>query len=148
MLELVLHHGLWLAVCDGQKAMLLENQGDRNFPKLEARRISEQTNPPSHEQGTAPPGRAFSSAGRRAATEENDFHEQRSIAFLKEFATFINHEVAQGRIGQLAMIAPAKALGQIRPFLSEQVGKVLVGELARDYVKMPLRQIERALSKS
>ncbi len=142
-----LRHGLWLAVCDGQKAILLENLGDHVLPKLEARHISEQKNPPSHEQGTSPPGRAFSSNGRRAATEESDLHQQRAISFLKKFATVINSEVAAGRIGQLIMIAPAKALGQMRPHLSEQVGKALAGELARDYVKMPLHEIERALSK-
>ncbi|MBN9545736.1 MAG: host attachment protein [Alphaproteobacteria bacterium] len=148
MSELILRHGLWLAICDGQKAMLLENRGDQIFPKLEARHVSEQKNPLSHEQGTARPGRAFSSAGRRSATEENDLHRQRAVSFLKEFATVINREVADGRIKQLVVIAPASALGQIRPFFSRQVAKALMDELARDYVKKPLHEIERALAKS
>ena len=148
MLELTLRHGLWLAICDGQKAMLLENQGDQVMPKFEARHISEQKNPLSHEQGTARPGRAFSSTGRRSATEENDLHKQQAVSFLREFATVINREVADGRIKQLVVIAPANALGQIRPFFSRQVSKTLIGELARDYVKKPLYEIERLLAKS
>jgi protein required for attachment to host cells len=147
MSEIPLRHGLWLAVCDGQKALLLENEGDRTYPKLETRHKSEQKNPLSHEQGSSPSGRAFSSSGRRAAVEENDLHLQQADAFIKQFATLINLDVAAGRIGELALIAPARALGQLRSHLSESAGKILVGELARDYVKLPLYEIERMLSK-
>ena len=148
MHELPLRHGLWLAVCDGQKALLLENKGDRAHPKLETRQSFEQTNPPSHEQGSAPPGRAFSGIGQRSATEESDFHQQQAAGFLAKFAALINNEVAAGRIAQLGLIAPAKALGLLRPLLSEETRKILQAELARDYVKKPLHEIERLLAKA
>jgi len=148
MADLLLLHGIWLAVCDGQRALLLENQGDRVYPKLETRQTFRQDNPLSHEQGSAPPGRAFASSGRRSSTQENDFHGQQAAQFLAKFADVINREVQAGRIGSLALIAPAKALGQLRPRLSEQVHKILVAELARDYVKMPVHEIERALSEA
>lgn len=148
MIELPLRHGIWLAICDGQKALLLENQGDRAYPKLETRQVFEQDNPPSHEQGSAPPGRVNSSYGRRSATQENDFHQQQAAGFLAKFAAVINDEVAAGRITELALIAPAKALGLLRPHLSERTHKTLLAELARDYVKMPLHEIERVLAKA
>lgn len=145
MSKLVLLHGLWLAVCDGQKALLLENVGDRAFPKLETREAYKQENPSSHDQGTAPPGRVFASSGRRAATEENDFHQQRAEHFLGEVAEDINRFVAGGRIRSLALIAPPSALGVLRSRISEQTQKILVAELAHDYVKMPVHEIESSL---
>ena len=145
MSKLVLRHGLWLAVCDGQKALFLENTGDQVFPKLETRKAYKQENPPSHDQGSAPPGRVFGSGERRAATEENDLHQQKAEHFLGEVAEDINRFVAAGRIRSLALVAPAKALGILRARLSEHTQKILVAELAHDYVKMPVHEIERSL---
>lgn len=145
MPELVLRHGVWLAVCDGQKALLLENSGDQAFPKLETREAYQQQNPSSHDQGSAPPGRVFASGERRAATEENDLHQQKAERFLGEVAENINRFVAAGRIRSLALIAPARALGVLRSRISDQTQKILVAELARDYVKMPVHEIERSL---
>jgi protein required for attachment to host cells len=145
--ELFLEHGIWLAVCDGKKALLLENRGNPEFPKLETRETFQQDNPPTHEQGSAPPGRVFSSAGRRAATEESDFHQQQEAAFLSNFAQVINRRAATGQISALALVAPARALGLLRPHLSTRARKLLVAELARDYMKMPVYEIERTLSR-
>ena len=144
----LLRHGVWLAICDGQKALLVENQGNNSFPKLEKRQVFEQDNPLSHEQGTSPPGRAFSSSGRRSATQESDFHQQQADLFLTNFAAVINDSVDTGRISGLVLIAPARALGRLRPQLSDRVHKIVVAELARDYVKKPLYEIERLLAKT
>lgn len=147
MAKMVLSPGLWLAVCDGKTALLLENQGDRESPKLETRETFKQQNPPSHEQGGAPPGRAFSSIGaRRSATEETDFHQKQAEMFVRDFADTINRHVESGQIRSLALVAPAKALGVIRSRLSAHARKILTAELDRDYVKMPLYEIERRLS--
>ena len=145
MAGFVLHHGLWLVVCDGQKALLLENSGDDAFPKLETRETYRQDNPLSHEQGSAQPGRVFSGNGRRAATEESDFHQQKAERFLGEVAENIDRLVAGNHIRSLALIAPARALGLLRSHISEQTRRIVVAELARDYVKMPLYEIERSL---
>lgn len=145
MPKLVLRHGLWLVVCDGQKALLLENVGDHVFPKLETHETYRQENPPSHDQGSAPPGRVFASGERRAATEENDLHQQKAEHFLGEVAEDINRFVAAGRIRALALVAPARALGILRSRISEKTQKILVAELVHDYVKMPVHEIERSL---
>lgn len=145
MPELLLRHGLWLAVCDSQKALLLENSGDQAFPKLEVRETYGQENPSSHDQGSAPPGRVFATGSRRASTEESDFHQQKAELFLGEVADDINRCVAAGRIRSLALVAPARALGVLRSQISEQTREIVAGELTRDYVKMPVHEIERCL---
>ncbi len=143
----ILRRGIWVAVCDGGRALLLENQGDAEFPKLETREVFKQDNPPAHEQGSAPPGRAFSPVGeRRGTTEETDYHEQQAEAFLGQFADTLNRQVEEGHIHALVLVAPARALGVIRPRLSELTRRAVTTELDRDYVKMPLYEIERKLA--
>ena len=38
MSELLIHHGEWVVVCDGAKALVLENTGDAKFPNLKTAR--------------------------------------------------------------------------------------------------------------
>jgi len=49
--------GDWLIVCDGRKALILENLGDEMFPNLHTREVHEQPNPSTSAQGTDAPGR-------------------------------------------------------------------------------------------
>ena len=145
--KMSLHHETWLAVCDGNKALLLQNQGDRAFPKLETREVFQQENSPAHLQGTDAPGRTFNSfGGGRSATEQTDFHVQAEREFLRKFAQLLDSRVRAGDIRDLLLVAPAKALGILRAALSPATRQVIMGELARDYVKLPLYEIERHLA--
>ena len=146
MSEFILRPGLWLLVCDTQKALVVKNDEVAGYPRLETQEVFKVDNPPTHEQGTAPPGRVFSSDGRRAATEETDFHQQAAQRFLAMVADNINRRVNQGQIRALAVIAPPKALGMLRSLLSERARQVVVAELERDYTKFPLEEIERSLA--
>jgi protein required for attachment to host cells len=146
MAQSALQHGTWLAICDGGRALLVENVGDRQYPKLETRAHFAQENPPAREQASSGPGRVFSPAGnRRGAVEQTDFHEQAEQDFLRKFADETARSVKAHNIRRLYLIAPARALGTIRPYLGDGVRQVLAGEIDRDYVKMPLHEIERHL---
>ena len=39
MAKLKLHPGEWVVVCDGAKALVLENVGDEKFPNLRTERV-------------------------------------------------------------------------------------------------------------
>ena len=145
MRELHLRHGTWVAICDGARAVIAENKGDHEFPHLAMREVFESKNPLSHEQGSARPGRVFSGDGQRSATEESDFHRQAEAAFLRAFAHTLENHVREGALRELILVAPARALGILRPLLADVVQPALVGELARDYVHLPLHEIERLL---
>jgi protein required for attachment to host cells len=141
-----LQHGVWVAVCDGSRAMLLENAGNASTPNLLIREAQSQENPPTRNQGTDTPGRAFSGAnGRRAAVEQTDFHDQAEREFLRSFARRIDQRLADSTIHALVLVAPPRALGMLRPELSGRVSRAVRAELARDYVKMPVHEIERML---
>jgi protein required for attachment to host cells len=52
MSKLKLHRGQWVVVCDGAKALVLENVGDEVFPNLRTKEVYQQEDPLTHEQGT------------------------------------------------------------------------------------------------
>jgi protein required for attachment to host cells len=83
-------HGEWVLVCDGAKALVLENVGDKKFPNLKTKEIYEQADPKTHEQGTDAPGRSINSIdARRSAMEQTDWHDQAEHRFLQGLAAHL-----------------------------------------------------------
>lgn len=142
----ILRQGTWVAVCDGRKALLFENKGSAEHPKLEMREHFEHRSAATHAQGSSAPGRAFSTAGgRRGSVEQTNFHDLDEQAFLRKFAECLEGYVGSRGIKSLILVAPARALGMIRPVLAASTKQVLVAELDRDYVKLPAYEIEERL---
>jgi protein required for attachment to host cells len=148
MSELLIHHGEWVVVCDGAKALVLENTGDSKFPNLKTLEVFEQKDPPTHDLGTDEPGRAFSPAGHggRSTVEQTNFHDQAERAFLTQLAKHLDTAVAAGKAKSLIMVAPPRALGMIRPAYSHALKGALRAELDKDLVKHPVHQIEKQLA--
>src|SRR5258708_40109395 len=75
--------GAWVVVCDGAKAIVLENIGDPTYPDLRMREAQEQPDRRTREIGTDAPGRAINSVGSiRSAVEQTDFHDESERTFL------------------------------------------------------------------
>jgi len=139
--------GEWVVVCDGTKALLLENVGDEKFPNLKTQNVYEQEDPKTHEQGTDAPGRAFSSVGSaRSSMEQTDWHMQTEERFLRTLAGRLDHAVVSGQIKSLIMIAPPRALGVLRRAYSANLRHALRAELDKDLVHLPVYEIEKHLS--
>lgn len=148
MSQYVLRQGTWVAVCDGRKALMLENKGSREYPKLEVREAFEQKNPLTHLQGSSSPGRtANSMSSSRSAVEISDFHDQAERSFLHEFANYLDRQTHEHEFQSLILVAPARALGMIRPALSAATKHVIVAELDKDYVKSPIYEIEKLVQR-
>jgi len=136
----------WVVVCDGGKALILENAGDARFPNLRTREVYEQKHPATHELGSDVPGRAFASVGNtRSAVEQTDWHRQSERNFLKALASRLDTAVATGEVDSLIMAAPPRALGIIRQAYSPHVRQAIRAELEKDYVKLPISEIETHL---
>jgi protein required for attachment to host cells len=92
--------GDWLVVCDGRKALILENLGDEMFPNLHTREVHEQPNPPTGAQGTEAPGRLHGAAGStRSSVERTDWHDEAERAFLRGLAGRLDAPSAQRDLG-------------------------------------------------
>jgi protein required for attachment to host cells len=144
--KLKIEQGEWVVVCDGAKALVLENHGDAMFPNLRTRETYEQNHAPTHEQGTDAPGRSHQSfTTARSAVGQTDWHDQAEHAFLKELAERLNVAVTKGEAKSMVVIASPRALGMIRPHYTHAVTAAIREEIAKDYVKMPVFEIEKIL---
>ncbi|HXZ46401.1 MAG TPA: host attachment protein [Pseudolabrys sp.] len=147
MSALLIKHGEWVVVCDGAKALILENSGDIKFPNLKTLKVLEQKDLPTHALGTDVPGRAINSVGyTRSAVEQTDWHDQAERAFLGQLAQHLNDAVVAGKIKSLIVVAPPRALGMIRPAYSRTLKDAVRAEVDKDLVKMPVHQIEKHLT--
>ncbi len=148
MAKIGLVNDLWIVVCDGRKALLLQNVGDRTYPKLETREALEHETPPTRELGTDKPGTIHSSADtRRASAEPTDLHALAEQEFLAKFAQWLDHYATEHKIRNLMIVAPPRALGTLREAMPRHLHALVRAEIDKDYVSLPLYEIERHLAK-
>jgi len=138
--------GDWIVVCDGRKALILENTGDRMFPDLRTKEAHEHKAAPTREQGSDAPGRVFQSVGEmRSSVEQTDWHDQEEQAFLKMLAERLDTAVTKGETKAIVLVAAPRALGMIRQAYSPAVKRALATEIAKDLVNQPVYEIEKQL---
>ena len=125
--------GAWVVVCDGGKALIFENSGSPAAVKLDTREVHEHANAPTHRQGTDQPGRT-------------DWHDEAERVFLESLARRLDTAIAAGETSDLIIIAAPRALGMLRPAYSPAIRQALRGEIDKDYVKVPIREIEKDLA--
>lgn len=144
---LTIRNGEWVVVCDGAKALILENAGDSKFPNLKTVEVFEQTDLPTRDIGTERPGRSYSSVGHgRSAYEQTDWHNQQEEAFLTRLVEHLDAALGAGKTKSLIIVAPPRALGVLRPAYSHAVKNAVRAELDKDFVKMPVHEIEKHLA--
>jgi len=144
---LLIHQDEWVVVCDGAKALLLENIGDAKFPNLKTLEVLEQKHMSTHELGSDAPGRSHSSLGHgRSSVEQTDWHDQAERDFLVQLAKHLDAAIAAGKVKSLIMVAPPRALGMIRPAYSHALRAAVRSEVDKDFVKLPVYQIEKHLT--
>ena len=147
MPDVRIRRGEWLVVADGGKALILENVGDALYPNLRTKEVFEHDDPKTHEIGTDKPGRSISSVGSaRSAMEQTDWHEQEEERFLGRLAERLDKAVLAGEVEDLILIAPPEAIGTLRKAISPHVREAIHAEIEKDYVKMPLHEIEKHLA--
>lgn len=139
----------WVVVCDGAKALLLQNAGDRMDLKLKVHETLTQPNAADRELGTDKPGRAHQ-ANRTSgsAVEETSWHEQAETEFLKRVAAKIDDLVRAHAAKRIILVAPPRALGTLRPALGAEAAAVIAAEVPKDLVNVPVDEIERHLTEA
>ena len=143
----LVRRGDWVVVCDGKKALVLENVGDTKVLNLRTREVHEQPDAKTSEQGTDKPGRSINSIdSRRSAVEQTDWHAQEEERFLQRLASRLDAEVNAGHAKSLIMVAPPRALGVLRRAYSQNLRNALRAEIDKDFVRMPVDEIEKHLA--
>jgi protein required for attachment to host cells len=147
MPDLLIRHGEWVVVCDGAKALLLENTGNLQAPKLKTIEVLEQKVPATHEIGADAPGRSHSSVGHgRSSVEQTDWHDQAERTFLLHLAKQLDAALTAGKTKSIIIVAPPRALSVLRPAYSHALKAAVRAELDKDLVQLPVDQIEKHLT--
>ena len=140
------HHAL-VFVGDGRKALFLRNEGDEKFPNLKTEEVFEDENPPSHEQGTDRPGHiGKGSQGRRSAVEPTDLHDIEERHFVQKVAAAMEQAVRAGKVKALIVVAPPRALADVRNALHADVKACVIAEIHKDLTRHPVSDIEQHLA--
>jgi len=136
----------WVVVCDGRKWLILENKGDAELLNLVIREERTGENPPTRDQGSDRPGRSRSPVGaQRSAVGQTDWHDQAEHDFLAALAQHLDKAAQAGKVRDIILVAPPRALGMIRPQLSAAVMKLMRATIDKDYAGMPVYEIEKRL---
>ncbi len=144
---LKIRHGDWVVVCDGKKALVLENEGDTKFLNLKTKKVYEHEDAATRELGTDAPGRAFSSVGSgRSAMDQTDWHDQEEQRFLHKLLGHLDAAVNAGVAKSLIIVAPPRALGVLRQSYSHNLRNALRAEIDKDLTRMPVGDIEKHLA--
>jgi protein required for attachment to host cells len=137
----------WVVVCDGAKALILENAGDTEIPDLKTREVYEQKNAATHELGTDKPGRAAGVDGKtRSAVGQTDWHERNEQSFLEDVAKRLDAAISAGQVTSMVIVAPPRALGVLRKAYSPALRQAVRAEVDKDLVKVPVYEIEKHLA--
>jgi protein required for attachment to host cells len=148
MTHIVVHKDAWVLVADGRRALFLTNHGDPDLLDLRVIDSMVDDNPPTREQGSDAPGRAFAArGGPRSSVENADWHELEKEHFAREIAGKINRAAENGAMKEIVVVAPPRVLGELRKELSHKAASKVKGELDKDLTRHPLPEIEKALAR-
>jgi len=140
-------HDALVFVGDGRKALFLRNAGDETLPNLTTERVFTDENPPTHEQGTDRPGRAFKRAGTnlRSSVEATDWHELEKERFVARVAAALERLVRAEKVKKIVIVAPPRTLAELRHAFHADVKNRIVAELDKDLTNRPVWEIEKHL---
>ena len=144
--NLKIRAGDWILVCDGKKALILENVGTAECPNLRVKAKHEHEDPRTRDLGTDAPGRVFPSFGSaRSAVQSTDWHEEAERSFLRAIVEEMVLATADGQLNGLIVVAPPRALGILREVSPPGLYKLVRGEVGHDYTHLPVHELERRL---
>jgi protein required for attachment to host cells len=139
-------HDAYVFVGDGHKALFLRNEGDAGLLNLKTERVFADSNPSTHEQGTDRPGRSHSSVGAgRSSLSQTDWHDLEEHRFAHEVAASLERLVRERNTKALIVVAPPRALADLRQAFHADVKSRIVAEIDKDLTKHTIYDIEKHL---
>lgn len=137
----------WILVADGARARIFLNDGPGRGVKPGPKKEFHGVNLPDRDIVSDRPGRAFDSAGqgRHAMAPRSDPREHEQRRMHHELAAYLDKEAGKGSFDRLVIVAPPKALGNLRSELSGAVRAKVSGELNKDLTHVAIHDLAKHL---
>ena len=129
---------LRIAIVDGEHARFVQPDAD-NMLRTVGSFDSASAHLRSRDIGSDRPGRAFESAAsaRHAISARHDLHAMEKDKFVRLVGEQLSAASAGDEFDELLLVAPPRALRQLREALDAATRAKLVGTLEKDLVKTP-----------
>ena len=129
----------WIVIADGARARIVKNAGPGRGVEADAKLIFRSEHRKLQEIMADKPGRAFDSVGkgRHAMAYGADAVREDERHFLQSLAARLDKEVMADAYDRLVLVAPPRALGDLRSFLSKSVQNRVHGEIAKKLTHLP-----------
>ncbi len=124
----------WILIADGARARILATEGRGTGLRPATDATYEADHRPTREIGSDRPGRVFESAdgSRHAYAPRVDWHQYEKHLFAKKMAAVLDGARKRGDFEALVLVAPPKALGELRAALDSHTLAKVSAELAKD----------------
>jgi protein required for attachment to host cells len=131
---MLIPHGATVVVADGTRLTLFRNAGQDAHPKLTPLPA------PKLEGHSKDSGKRHRSSA--ANPDDELVHED---SFVAAVADWLNHQATEGHISHLVVVAPPRALGELRHHYHPQLAQKIVVEIHKDLIDRPIAELEAAL---
>ena len=133
---------LWIVVADGEHARFVQPDGNNALRTVGAL-DSASAHLRSRDIGADRPGRSFESSGgsHHAVGQRHDLHVVEKERFARLVGEQVNSAAERDDFDELLLVAPARALAELRESLGALAEAKLVGMLDKDLVKTPDREL-------
>ena len=138
-------HNAWVLVGDGEKAMILRNEGDEDYANLVVEKLFEHEKPLTKAEKAEGATDILDNAVRKE-NAHLEWHRLEKSRFAKEVADRLYKLAHAGRFQQLVIVAPPATLGTLRENLHQEVRNRVIAEVDKDLVRHPVYEIERLLT--
>ncbi|SOC85682.1 Protein required for attachment to host cells [Ensifer adhaerens] len=140
-LNVTIPAGALVIVADHNKSLFLKNDGKALTPHLDfIEELQADANPLTWQQGVDRPGRT-AMGDRRSAYAETDWHELAASQFMENTAQRITELGEIHSCEAFVIVAPPKALGQLRQALPEVTRDKIYLEISKDLTHLPVEEI-------
>ncbi len=141
-----IRHNALILVADGQKYLLLRNHGDFRAPDLKVMTHSERAGAATRDLGADRPGRSYASVGNaRSSVDMPDLQQQAEDRFAADAAAVLADHA--GNEGDIIVVAPPRALAELRRHYTPAVQARLTAEVDKDLTGHPVPDIAAILSR-
>ena len=134
--------GGWVVVADGEKALILGNNGEKFNPSLGVLKKVQRVVDSDGEQFSDRPGRLSDGpSDHRSSVEQTDLHDRNKQQFARELADLLNSKAAGKQFEELVIVAPSNVLHVLRDGLAGAAAAKVVGEMDKDLTNHPVDKI-------